>query len=420
MSQLATWRHAWRNLWRNRTRTIISVSAVSLTFALQLVGFGIGDHMYAGMYLAASRTAGGHVLVHGEGYWEQQASDVLIEDPDRVLAAIEGVPGVEVAIPRVLAQILVSSPRGNQGVRLQGVDPALEAALTDVGRYVAEGDGVWLDRAAPNPKRSPLVLGRPVVEDLGLELGDRVVVTATDPKGEMVRALFELSGILDTGSKMMDEVAAYTTIEGAREALGMGETLTQVGLILDTDEERTRVATALRVALPEAEVLTWDEAMPELVGFIEIDSQMNNLLNAVIFLVVLFGVANTFLMSVMERVRELGLLGALGMTPRSIASLVLCETTLLALLAIAIGFALGFAGHVAVDAQGIDISQLYQDGDVEIAGIAFEDMVLRSELRPLKWSIAGLIVFVLMQLSALYPALRATRVQPAEAMRTYA
>ncbi|MCB9727073.1 MAG: ABC transporter permease [Deltaproteobacteria bacterium] len=411
------WRLAWRNLWRSRTRTLITGSAIALSLALQLISYGAADAMYRQMVSSAARTAGGHVLVHAKGYWERQTSDLVIPDAQPLLETIRQVPGVRVALPRVIVNGLISSSRDNAGVRLTGVDPEQERAVQDLSRYVTEG--TFLGPEDPRP----LVLGKRAAKDLGLKLGDRVVLTATDADGEMVRALFHLTGVLDTGSNALDSAAAWTTLDAARAAIGLDSGLTQIGVIADSDSARGAVRDRIREALgPRAsdlELLTWDEAMPELVGFIEIDSSMNELFGFVIFLIVVFGIANTFLMAVMERIRELGLLAAIGLDPLRIAGLVLRETLLLALLAITVGLGLGYAGHSYLSIVGIDLAAFSQT-DLEVSGVILEDMVIRSHLDPARWAIACVVVFALVLLSALYPAWRATRVDPVVAMRTYA
>lgn len=421
------WRLAWRNLWRNRTRTLITLSAISLTLALWLVSAGIGDAMYASMHDAAERTAGGTILVNGEGYWAQQTSDhVLDGDVDALVATVAAVPGVEHVIPRVILNGLVSSPRGNAGVRITGVAPADQARLQDLSRHVIEGTFlVPGDDTASKRERNkkPIVLGSGVVSDLGLSLGDRVVVTATDASGEMVRALFHLTGVLETGSETMDSVLAFTTLAGAQAAVGMEGQLTQIGVLLSDRTARGATATGIAAAAKAAghtvEVMTWDQAMPEMVSFTELDYRMNQVFFVVIFLVVCFGIANTFLMAVMERIRELGLLSALGLSPRKIAGLVMRETWLLALAGIALGLLFGYLGHAWIAANGIDIAAL-QGSDFEVSGVIMDDMVLRSRFNATKWGVGIVAVFVLVMISALYPAWRATRVDPATAMRTYA
>ncbi len=418
------WQLAWRNLWRNRTRTLITLFAISATYALQLLSYGIGEHSYVMMKHSAVKTAGGSVLVHADGYWENRSGEFIVEDGEAIRASLADLPGVAEAVPRVIIQGLLSSTRGRMGAALYGIDVEKEAALDDRSRFLVEGS--FLGPPDPNASRrvrmrKPIVLGRGVVDELKIELGDRVVLTATDPEGEMAYALFHLSGILETGSKMMDKGLAYTTIEAAQSALNLGGGLTQVGVVLEDDTRRDATKAAVEAALAGRtglELLTWDEAMPELVAWVEVDYRINAMFLYVILLIVAFGIANTFLMAVMERIRELGLLGALGMTPGRIARLVMAETFILALIAIALGFALGYGGHYYFMTEGVELTSL---GEMEwdVSGVLMEDMTLRSRFNAWKWGSATVAVFILVMISAMYPAYRATRVAPATAMRTY-
>lgn len=413
-----TWRLAWRNLWRHRARTLIMTSSVAVAYGLMLLALGINDDAHARMLAEATEAAGGDVLVHGDGFWDTRASDLTIPDAAAVLAAIRQVPGVRAAVPRVLANGLVSSARGNGGVLLQGIDLEAEAPLRDpsedlvAGTFLGPGVG----------RGEPIVLGAELVDDLEIELGDRVVLTATAPDGEVARALFHLGGVIRTGSREMDGLLAYTTIPAARDALRMEGGLTQIG-VLTAEGEARATADAIGAALRDAgrsglEILTWADAVPEMVGYIRLDDTLGYLYLGVIFSVVLFSITNTFLMAVMERVRELGLLNALGLPHPRIGRILLAESLLMTALALAVGFVLGFGGHLAIAHWGIDAAAWGVE-DMELSGVDVADLTIYSVIRPAKWAVATAIVGLATVASALYPAWRATRLAPAEAMRFY-
>lgn len=410
------WILAWRNLWRNRGRTVIAVTAIACSLAMLLVSNGVQEDSYVKLEASALKTSGGSVLVHGDGYWQAQSGDIVLSGPDEVIAAAEGLDGVREAVPRVIVNGLLTSPRGNAAARLYGIDLEREAVLADPRRYLSEGDFFDADMD------DPIVLGRGIVEQLELELGDRVVLTATDPDGEMVRALFHLSGILESGSDSVDDMLAYTTLERAQQAVGMDDAVSQVGLVLDDDEARVAVRDALEAALgsraSDLELLTWDEAMPDLVGAIRLDRAFAWIYKLIVFVIVGFGIANTFLMVVLERVRELGLLGALGLRPGRVARLIVAEALYMGAVSALGGMALGGALHLLIATKGIDMTQQFEGG-YEVSGVALEDMIMRSVFVPSDWAISVLFVFIMVTISALYPAWRATRLDPAQAMRTY-
>lgn len=412
-----TWRLAWRNLWRQRTRTLILMSAVTLSYAMVLAAMGVGDDSHFQMLDAAVEGAGGEVLVHGEGYWESRSGDLLIDDAESARRALAGIAGVEAVIPRVLVSGLLSTAVGNRPVQLVGIEPAAEARLRDVQERIDEGT-----RLEDADVGSPLLLGGPVAEELEVGPGDRVVVTATGADGELTRALFHVAGIVRSGRAEVDERVAYTTLAAARNALDLGDQLTQIGLLVAPGTDPAAVQSSARSALAahpdDLEVLTWSEALPEMVGFIEIDDAFLYVYAVVIYLVVILAIANTFLVSVLERVREFGLLTALGLRGRALARLVMAETALLTVLSMGAGLILALLIHAALVRWGISVAA-YGIDEMELAGVDLSNMVMRSRIVVAKWVTASVLVAVSTLVSAIYPALRAARLAPAEAMRFY-
>ena len=410
------WKLAWRNLWRHRARTLITGSAVAFLYALTLLGLGINDDGHRRMLEEASAAAGGDVLIHADGYWETRASDRVIREGDSSLRSVATSAGVRHAVPRILVNGLLSTSAGSSAVFLQGVRPEFEAELSNPEDDLIEGSFL-MDGGS-----DPLVLGSRLVEVLELELGDRAVLTASDPEGELTRALFHLSGIIETGVREIDETIAYSTIEATQGAVAMQGMLSQIGVLAEEGVAPEILSSEIEAALggrgSGLEVLTWQEAVPEMVGFVEIDDSFGFLFMLVLLVVVLFSITNTFLMAVMERVRELGLLSALGLRGRGIGRLLLAETVYLTGLAMAVGFVLGFAGHLAVSRWGISVAS-YGLEEIEISGIDFSDLVFYSSIVPIKWLSATILVAGSTVASAIYPAWRASRLAPAEAMHFY-
>lgn len=411
--QLIMLKLAWRNLRRNRTRTLIVASAITLSYALMLVFFGISDDSYQRMMDSAAEAAGGDVLIHGEGYWASQSSDVVLEDPDEIIERVGAIEGVEHAVPRVLVQGLISSPIGHEPLMLQGVDTAREFRVDDLSEHLARG--AFFSAQYDHP----LVIDQALHAKLDVELGDKLVLTATTPEGELTRALFRLDGVLDLPSAEQAGGVAFTTVQAAQEASLMGSRITQVGVYTLADADHPAVRHRLAAALADrpVEVLTWEQANPGMIGFIEMDRALGLVFVILIILIVTFAIANTFLMAVMERVREMGLLNAIGLSPRRIGALIMWETTLLAAMSLGAGFAIGLGVHLWVSAAGIDMASTYEG--VDITGVDLSEMVIYSYLDPLKWALGTLGVFVIVMLSAAYPAWRASRMAPAQAMRFY-
>ena len=407
-------RLAWKNLWRNHTRTAISSTAICLGFAGLLATLGIADATYQQILVAAVKTAGGSVLVHAEGWQQSRAGDLLLVEAARVADTARRLPGVRAVIPRMIIQGLLGSPHGAESVQLTGLDPKAQAELFDLSPFTAKGTFL-----GPGEER-PLVVGPKLARKLALRLGDRAVLTATDSRGEMVRALFRVSGILEPRAGL-EEGVAFTSLGAAAAAVGAGEARTELGLVLADDARRHEIAAALSAAAggsQRLEVVTWDQALPELLGAIRANKSVSWIFGMVVFVVMGFGIANTFLMSVLERVRELGLLSALGMTPGRTARLILAETALLTAFSVALGYGLGLGVHFYLSRWGLDLGAV-STMKFEVSGVMIGDLRLRSAIDPVRWGLGGVGVVVIVVLSACYPALRAARLDPVQAMRTY-
>jgi ABC-type lipoprotein release transport system permease subunit len=352
-------------------------------------------------------------LVHGQGFQLQGGNDIVIRGGGRVFAELGTLPEVKAAAQRVRLSGLVSAASASVGVQLVGVQPERERGFRDLARYVKQG--TFLE----GEHQAPIVLGSKVVKDLELELGDRVVFTAAGVDGQLQRALFHLGGVLHTGSAELDREGAFTTLSAVQQAFHLGDAVHQIGMMPRDGVAPSALLAAVqqRLAGQPLESLTWDEAMPDVVGMIEMDKQQGAMLGVVLFLVVLVSIVNTFMMVVMERVREFGLLSAIGLGQGKMASLLLYETGLLALTSTAIGGALGFGVHAYVSANGIDLAAMGET--IEIGGIALADSVIYSSIDPASWLGATASVFVMVLLSAGYPAYKASRLAPAQAMRFY-
>ena len=199
----------------------------------------------------------------------------------------------------------------------------------------------------------------------------------------------------------------------------MGDRVVQIGAYTEDGADHVAVHETIEQRLEgsSVEVLTWEEANPGMVGFIEMDRSFGMLFIFLIVVIVTFAIANTFLMAVMERVREFGLLNAIGLTPGRIGALIMWETVVLAVVSLAVGFGIGLGAHLWISSVGLDMSSLYQG--VDITGVDVSGMVYYSHLNPFKWAMGTLGVFLIVVLSGAYPAWRASQMGPAEAMRFY-
>ncbi|MCA9622436.1 MAG: ABC transporter permease [Myxococcales bacterium] len=413
---------AYRSFIRQRRRSILSAAAISLSLALMLVFVGFADDGHTRMAEIGIRLGAGHVLVQGSGYQERQTLDLVVPDPAEVVATARLLPHVTDAVVRVNSGGLLQAGELSSAVLVSGVDPHLEPQVSTVASADHRVSGDYLRARQDMPfTQGPadIYLGADLADRLEVGLGDRVVLTVS-PRGtaEPSSAAFRVRGTFRTGLRELDGGAAQIPLGEAQRLFDLGQSATQVAVMVDELDRSDATAAALAASLgPHSglEVLGWKVALRELYEAIVLDDLSMYLMMAIVFVVVAIGIFNTVLMSVAERTRELGVMMAIGTSKGQLFGIVLAEAAVLAVVAAAIGVGLGLMGHGYIATHGIDVGAL-AGGNYELAGITIGGK-LYSRLSVgvvVRWT---LVVIGLVIASATYPAWRASRLEPVEAMR---
>jgi putative ABC transport system permease protein len=416
MSDALVPRMAWRNLWRNPRRTSLTALAFAVGVFLLIFFLGLGDGMHEKMIETGVRLGSGHVVIEPRGARDRVAANLLLA-PDasravrEVLASPELAARVKGSAPRLLVSGLLSSANNSTGVQVIGMEPQRERGLSLLPARVVEGSFLAADGATP-----PVVVGTALAEKLEVDLGSKVVLMAQ--AGTQIQSqLLRVRGIFATGLEDVDAHVVTMRLGDLQRMLGRPGVISEQAIFLKRAEaaERVRDLVAAGLRRKPVSVLTWREALPQLDQFIAIDDAGNYIFNGILLVMVTLGVVNTILMAVLERRREFGLLVALGMRPRSIALMVTVESALLTALGAGVGLVAGLAAHRYFAVHGLDISTMSSES-LSVAGVAI-DTVVYSHLYPGRVPGSILFISLLGLAAALYPALRAARTPPTEAMR---
>jgi len=406
LARASTWRMAGRNALRNPRRTGIVVSAVAVGLGGILVTMAINFGMVFEMVQAAIQTELGDLQVHHKGYDDRPGLEVRIQQsPARAQDWLRGVPGVRAWAPRLRSQGLVFSPRASVGIDLVAVDPSREARVSVLPHSLVEG--AWLDG---EPRR--LVVGERLARRLRVAVGEKVVVSAQDARGEMTGEAFRVVGIFRTSSRELDEGAVFLRMEDGQRLLGVGSSFSELVMVAQphADLEEIRAALAARLG-GDLEVETWKELRPVLVAMIEVFDRMGWIVYVAVFVAMAFGIANVLLMAVYERIREIGILTAIGMPPGRLVASIGVESLCVTMVGVAAGLAIGLGG-VWLLRDGIDLSAF--GAGLTAYGIPLR---IRPVIRASDLWIPLLVSLVTALLASLWPALRAVGIRPAEAFR---
>jgi len=403
---------AWRNIWRNRRRTLITLFSIAFGVLLAVIFTGIGDSTYGQMIDHSARLGGGHVVVQHPEYAETPSLKRSLQKTDALRTLAEADPDVTRVVSRVSGAAMLSTSSGSVGAMLLGIDPKAEDSET-LGIIDALAEGEFF--AAADDKG--IILGSTLAENLDVDLGKKVVYTVTDKRGEISSGLARVTGIVRTGSPTIDGGICLLPIDSLRKILAYeADELTQLAVFVDGHRNSAAVAGRLRDGRPEnTAILTWDEAQPDLAGFINMKTTSTMILELIITVLIAAGIFNTLFVSVMERLREFGIMAAIGFSSGQLFALVLWESLWLALCGLIAGVLVTASPYYYLNTVGLDYSKLVGEG-AEVAGVSM-DPIMYVELYGPNAIFIALAIFIATMSAGLYPAWRAGRIAPVETIR---
>jgi ABC-type lipoprotein release transport system permease subunit len=401
------WKLAIRDLGRNKRRSGLTLVAVALGLGLLVVTSGLMEGSVWGTIENNIRVQSGHVQVREESYDEDKVSlkwEDLLDDPQGLVAQAQDLPEVQAATPVLWASGILATGDESVGVRVFGINPLAEMSTPFREGLVA---GAFL----ASDDRSGVLIGRRLAESLGVSAGDdlRLLVNTSDEQPD--EAIFTIRGLYDTGTPAYDEVTLFLPLSKAQTFTRAGERASAIVILLHDKENANMVASALRA--PGLNVLTWHDLNQMILQAVEMSMGIMNLMYLVVLAVVAVVIANTLLMSVFERTREMGILAALGMKGRQVLAMFVLEAGTLAMIGVVLGLLLGSLGVYYLATEGWHLGEMASVATAEMAyGETIYGRFAPAEMVQL--SIASLVITLL---ASLYPAWFAARMEPIDALR---
>jgi ABC-type lipoprotein release transport system permease subunit len=346
----------------------------------------------------------GHIQIHAPGYFDDPVVDHSMPSPNDNLLNLLNKEDVQAYATRVRVPAVVNSERESMGVTLVGIDPEKEQGLSFIADAVTEG------RYLNGINDKGIILGRKLAERLETRLGKRVVLMSQNQVNEIAERGVRVVGIFDAKMESTETQFVFISRSIAQKMLGMGENISEIAVLSQNRNQLDQLLHKLRAAAPEQEVQTWQKLVPLIVVMITVFEGFLLIWYIVVFIAMAFGLVNTLLMAIFERTREMGLFQALGMKPRWIVGQILFESLFLLLIGLTIGNLMGWA-TLMLTADGLDFSQ-YAAG-YEMAGLSsfIYPVLSMSDIVT-----ANVLVIALGLIASLYPAWRAARYVPIEAI----
>lgn len=402
---------AWKNLWRNKRRTIITLTAIAFSIMLVQALHNLSYGVYTGMVDGGVRAGSGHIAVYRQGYLEHRDESLHFTESN-LTKQIAAIDGVEQVLPRLYVPALAQSSRESRGVLVIGVDPQREKEINPFLRLVSE------DALLRSSDSRDAVIGARLLDELQIKPGQKFVVTAQHQDGTLHSELLRVRGVVRSGMKDIDGSLIMVGRERAGLLTGRSGSVHELAVILSDPELEGAVlehVSALIEMRPNIETVNWERAMPNLANAIKLDYTSQKFIFLIILLIVTIGVVNTLLMSVMERMREFGIILALGSKPMTLRTMIMLEALMLGLLAATVGSLFGSLATWYLVSVGIDLAAFVPE-TLEFGGVIFDPIMRATWDTPWMGKIAVYVVGLTL-LASLYPAIKAGRITPVEGMR---
>lgn len=400
---------AWRNIWRNPRRTTVIIIAVVIGIWSMIFLGAFMRGMIQDMIQNGITTLTGDIQIHAKGYLDDPsiAHRITALQMNEIQKALQSVlPPKARWTRRVRVNGVAANARHSGGITIVGIVPGPEAAVSFIGNAVHTG------RYLTPKDTNGIIVGHALLQKYETRIGHKLVLMAQDTKNTMASRAFRIIGTYRAEMESTEKEFVFINLPTARKMLKMGESISEVSILLENHDDADAIANALQKQLPDSlTVRPWKKLLPMLSTYLQLFEGFMWIWYVVIFVAMGIGLVNTTLMTVFERMREFGLLKSLGMPPVWIVRSVLAESFLLLMIGAGIGNLMGVASVAAFSGHGIDLSAL--SAGAEYAGIT---RIIYPALAVSDIAAANLVVFGLGLLISLYPAVKAGRIRPVEAM----
>ena len=359
------------------------------------------------IYGNAVKVLGGNIQVHAEGYRAEVGSTPLLPltDAQAVVNAAEANPNVLAATQRINTGGLVTNREGAFAVVITGIEPEKEVQVNLIGQNVTQGRNLVSDDA------DNILIGKGLADAMNVTVGDRITMVGRSQNKEMRQRTMTIVGIYDLGMADIEKQTVYISLTEA-QALYELSAPTEVAIFLEHLGQEDEVITSLQASLPGYEIESFQANYPDLANAIDSKGGVMNVFSVIIIAIAGVGILNLLLMAVYERTREIGVLGAMGLKANQIALLFILEGTMIGLVGVATGIALGLALNGYLMKVGMDFGSLTQTASYMA--------LIKDKVYP-TWGIEKLLlrasmVAIISALASVIPAIEAGRREPAEAL----
>jgi putative ABC transport system permease protein len=398
---------AWRNIWRNKMRSMVIVLSIAVGLFAGIAVLAL----YKGMMKSRVRTVieaeVGHLQIHDINFKKDYEPEFVLKDGASILKMVSSMAEVKLTAPRSITNGMLSTTTGSAGVQINGIVPHLEYGASLLKEKIVAG--MVFDPA----KSNAVMIGQKLAVKMKLKVRSKLVLTFTDTSGNMVSGAFRVTAIYKSDNTPLDERNVYITMTDLNALLGISAGFHEIVILLKNDEDLNKIQAELKRAFPAYQIESWREISPETDFMVKTTDQYSYIIMVIIMFALAFGIVNTMMMAVLERTREIGMMMALGTNRIKVFSLIFLETIFLTLAGTPIGILIGWSTSAYYNKHGLDLSGMGRD---MMSSFGFGTMVY-PEFPNDKLLGVLLIVTGTAIISCIFPAIKAVKLRPVEALR---
>lgn len=398
---------SWRNIWRNKLRSFAVFASVALGLWAGIFATSLANGLNQQRVSSVIENQLAHIQIHQHGFKKNFEVTKLIYNSTQVEKTLQQNENIKAYTSRTIVSGMVSSASSSQAIQIKGIIPPNEDAVIDLKKFMVEGE--YFGKAGRTPS---IILGKTLADKLNVKVRKKLVLKFQDADNEVIAAAFKVKGIYKTVDTRADGMTVFVEQKKLNELLGFENQAHEIAIKINDLKQLETVTQELKTALPNLLVESWKEVFPGLDTADQLQAQTSMLLLYIIMLALCFGILNTMLMVVLERVREFGMLMAIGMNKVKVFFMVMFETIFLMLTATPIGLGMAWITVWYFSKYGLDFS-----GQSDGLGSMGIDPIVYPSLTYDYYPKVILLVVVAAILSAIYPAIRAVRLNPAESIR---
>ncbi|KPJ59741.1 MAG: hypothetical protein AMJ42_01800 [Deltaproteobacteria bacterium DG_8] len=376
------------------------VVALSLMIAFAGLTWGLVNQMERN----ATILGPGEIQIHSPGYLDDRSIYRVIEHPGTIINKIEKI-GARAA-PRLQGFGLVSQGENSSGAQIWGVDIYREKEVTEFHTHIFKGYFL--------KKKRDVILGKKIAVTLDASIGNELVIVTQAADGSIGNDLYRVAGILNGISEEIDRSTIMMSISDFKNIFNLGDVATEIAIRRsDKTENLNSFRDRIKNIIPEEEVKTWREIFPAISDMLELTNASIYILLIIIYLAGSLIMLNTMLMSVFERIKELGIMMAIGFRPMQVLILIFLETFFLTLCGSLVGLLGGVSLSLYLTHYGLDLSSITE-------GFSFVGILAE----PHWFAVTNfntvfppvIFLFALSLIAVIYPAMKASLLKPVDAL----